>query len=145
MGMAGAGRGYLSPYFITHPDKRSAILEELYILIHEKMISAIRDLLPVLEEVSKAGKPLLILADDVVDGTGQHDLRISDQNLTGDQWLSRFVKAEAGSRLEVHAWGFHRGAGFFSKTAYKKSPVHAQRGKKEVCACDTEYQSGIWL
>ncbi|MFH1660405.1 MAG: chaperonin GroEL [Rhodocyclaceae bacterium] len=58
-------RGYLSPYFITHPDKQSAILEEPYILIHDKKISTIRDLLPVLEEVTKAGKPLMILAEDV--------------------------------------------------------------------------------
>ncbi len=58
-------RGYLSPYFITHPDKQSATLEEPYILIHDKKISTIRDLLPVLEEVTKAGKPLMILAEDV--------------------------------------------------------------------------------
>lgn len=58
-------RGYLSPYFITHPDKQKAILDEPYILIHEKKISSIRDLLPVLEEVTKAGKPLLIIAEDV--------------------------------------------------------------------------------
>jgi chaperonin GroEL len=58
-------RGWLSPYFINDPEKQLAVLEEPYILIHEKKISAIRDLLPVLEAVAKAGKPLLIVAEDV--------------------------------------------------------------------------------
>ncbi|MFZ5462683.1 MAG: chaperonin GroEL [Pseudomonadota bacterium] len=58
-------RGYLSPYFINNPDKQLTVLEEPYILFHDKKISSIRDLLPVLEEVAKAGKPLLIVAEDV--------------------------------------------------------------------------------
>jgi chaperonin GroEL len=58
-------RGYLSPYFINNPDKQTAILEDPYILVHEKKISAIRDLLPLLEEVSKTGKPLLVIAEEV--------------------------------------------------------------------------------
>jgi chaperonin GroEL len=58
-------RGYLSPYFINNPDKQSAILEDAYILYHDKKISSIRDLLPVLEQVAKAGKPLLIVAEEV--------------------------------------------------------------------------------
>ncbi|MPW23736.1 chaperonin GroEL [Paraburkholderia sp. CNPSo 3157] len=58
-------RGWLSTYFITDPDKQSAVLEEPYILLHDKKISSIRDLLPVLEAVAKAGKPLLIIAEDV--------------------------------------------------------------------------------
>ena len=58
-------RGWLSPYFINDPEKQSAILEEPYILVHDKKISSIRDLLPVLEAVAKAGKPLLIIAEDV--------------------------------------------------------------------------------
>jgi chaperonin GroEL len=58
-------RGYLSPYFINNPDKQTAVLEDALILIHDKKISSIRDLLPVLEEVAKAGKPLLIIAEDV--------------------------------------------------------------------------------
>jgi chaperonin GroEL len=58
-------RGYLSPYFINDPEKQIAILEEPYILFHDKKISAIRDLLPVLEQVAKAGKPLLIIAEEV--------------------------------------------------------------------------------
>jgi chaperonin GroEL len=58
-------RGYLSPYFITQPDKQSAVHEDPYILLHEKKISAIRELLPVLEQVAKAGKPLLIIAEDL--------------------------------------------------------------------------------
>jgi len=58
-------RGYLSPYFINNADKQMAVLEEPFILLHDKKISNIRDLLPVLEQVAKAGKPLLIIAEDI--------------------------------------------------------------------------------
>jgi len=58
-------RGYLSPYFINNAEKQTAILEEPYILFHDKKISAIRDLLPVLEQVAKASKPLLIIAEEI--------------------------------------------------------------------------------
>jgi len=58
-------RGYLSPYFVTNPDRMEAVLEEPLILIHEKKISSLRDLLPLLETVAREGKPLLIIAEDV--------------------------------------------------------------------------------
>jgi chaperonin GroEL len=58
-------RGYISPYFINNPDKQVAILDDALILLHDKKISNIRDLLPLLEQVAKAGKPLLIVAEDV--------------------------------------------------------------------------------
>ncbi len=58
-------RGYISPYFINNPDKQVAALDDPYILLHDKKISNIRDLLPLLEQVAKAGKPLLIIAEDV--------------------------------------------------------------------------------
>jgi chaperonin GroEL len=58
-------RGYLSPYFINNADKQQAILDNPYVLLHDKKISNIRDLLPVLEQVAKAGKPLLIIAEEV--------------------------------------------------------------------------------
>ncbi len=58
-------RGYLSPYFVTDPDKMEAVLEDAFILIHDKKISSMKDLLPVLEKVAQAGKPLLIIAEDV--------------------------------------------------------------------------------
>ncbi|MFN3751309.1 MAG: chaperonin GroEL [Thiobacillus sp.] len=58
-------RGYLSPYFINNPDKQMAVLEDPFILLFDKKISNIRDLLPVLEQVAKAGKPLMIVAEDV--------------------------------------------------------------------------------
>ena len=58
-------RGFLSPYFINTPEKQSAILEDGYVLIHEKKISSISELLPVLELVAKAGKPLLVIAEEV--------------------------------------------------------------------------------
>ncbi|KVU64168.1 chaperonin GroEL [Burkholderia ubonensis] len=58
-------RGYLSPYFINNPDKQIAEIENTYILLHDKKISNIRELLPVLEQVAKSGRPLLIIAEDV--------------------------------------------------------------------------------
>jgi chaperonin GroEL len=58
-------RGYLSPYFVTDPDRMEAVLEDPYILIHEKKISAMKDLLPILEQLAKSGKPLLLIAEDV--------------------------------------------------------------------------------
>src|SRR5512136_382434 len=58
-------RGYLSPYFITEPENMTCELEEPYILIHEKKISIMKDLLPLLEKVAQTGKPLLIIAEDV--------------------------------------------------------------------------------
>ncbi len=58
-------RGYSSPYFVTNPDKMEVNLEEPVILIHEKKISAMKDLLPILEQIAKMGKPLLIIAEDV--------------------------------------------------------------------------------
>jgi chaperonin GroEL len=58
-------RGYISPYFINNPDKQVAVLEDPYILLHDKKVSSIRDLLPLLEQVAKAGKPLVIVAEDV--------------------------------------------------------------------------------
>ncbi len=57
-------RGYLSPYFINSPEKQIAVLEDPYILLHDKKISSIRELLPILEQVAKAGKPLLIIAEE---------------------------------------------------------------------------------
>src|SRR6187431_2834112 len=58
-------RGYLSPYFVTDPERMEAILEDPYILIHEKKISNMKDLLPLLEQIARSGKPLLIIAEEV--------------------------------------------------------------------------------
>jgi chaperonin GroEL len=58
-------RGYLSPYFITDPEKMEVVLEGAYVLIHDKKISAMKDLLPILEKTAQAGKPLVILAEDI--------------------------------------------------------------------------------
>lgn len=58
-------RGYLSPYFVTNPERMESSLEDAYILLHEKKISNMRDLLPVLEQIAKMSKPLLIIAEDV--------------------------------------------------------------------------------
>jgi len=58
-------RGYLSPYFVTDPEKMEAVLEDPLILIHDKKISSMKDLLPILEKVAQMGKPLLIIAEDI--------------------------------------------------------------------------------
>src|ERR1700720_3338524 len=58
-------RGYLSPYFVTDPDRMEVVLEDPLVLIHEKKISSLKDLLPVLERVAQSGQPLLIIAEDV--------------------------------------------------------------------------------
>src|ERR671925_1681173 len=58
-------RGYLSPYFITDPEKMECVLEDAYLLIHDKKISSMKDLLPILEQIAKSGKPFIIIAEDV--------------------------------------------------------------------------------
>ncbi len=58
-------RGYLSPYLVTDPDRMEAVLEDAYVLIHEKKISVMKDLLPLLEQIARAGKPLLVIAEEV--------------------------------------------------------------------------------
>src|SRR5712671_484126 len=58
-------RGYLSPYFVTDAERMEAVLEDAYILIHEKKLSNMKDLLPLLEQIAKSGKPFLIIAEDV--------------------------------------------------------------------------------
>src|SRR5271157_4618461 len=58
-------RGYLSPYFVTDPERMESKLEDAYVLIHEKKISSMKDLLPILETIAKAGKPFLLLSEDV--------------------------------------------------------------------------------
>jgi chaperonin GroEL len=58
-------RGYLSPYFVTDPEKMVTVLEDVYILLNEKKISNMKDMLPILEQIAKMGKPLLILSEDV--------------------------------------------------------------------------------
>src|SRR5207247_1999743 len=58
-------RGYLSPYFVTDPERMEVAFENTYILIREKKISSMKDILPLLEQISKSGKPLLIIAEDI--------------------------------------------------------------------------------
>jgi chaperonin GroEL len=58
-------RGYLSPYFVTNPERMETVLEDVYVLLHEKKISNMRELLPILEQIAKMNKPLLIIAEDI--------------------------------------------------------------------------------
>src|SRR5207253_405755 len=58
-------RGYLSPYFVSDQERMECVLEDPYILIHEKKISSMRDVLPLLEQIARAGKPLLVISEEV--------------------------------------------------------------------------------
>jgi chaperonin GroEL len=58
-------RGYLSPYFVTDPERMECVLEDAYLLIHEKKISTMKDILPILEQIAKSGKPFIIIAEDI--------------------------------------------------------------------------------
>ena len=58
-------RGYLSPYFVSDPERMECVFEDPYILIHDKKISSMKDLLPILEQIARAGKPLLVISEDV--------------------------------------------------------------------------------
>src|SRR3970282_1043532 len=58
-------RGYLSPYFVTDPERMKSVLEDVYLLIHEKKISSMKDILPILEQIAKSGKPFVIIAEDL--------------------------------------------------------------------------------
>ena len=58
-------RGYLSPYFVTDPDRMECVLEDAYVLLHEKKVSSMKDLLPLLEQVAKSGRPFMIIAEDI--------------------------------------------------------------------------------
>src|SRR6185369_9381351 len=58
-------RGYISPYFVTNRERMEAVLEDAYILITEKKVASMQDLVPVLEQVARSGKPLLIIAEDI--------------------------------------------------------------------------------
>src|SRR6202044_2525240 len=61
-------RGYLSPYFVTDPERMECVLEDPYILIHEKKINNMKDVLPILEQIARAGKPLLVVSEEVEGG-----------------------------------------------------------------------------
>src|SRR5437867_1766134 len=77
-------RGYISPYFINNPDKQVSLLEDPYVLLHDKKISNIRDLLPLLEQVAKSGKPLLIIAEDVDSEARVKNIRKQVEDATSD-------------------------------------------------------------
>jgi len=97
-------RGYLSPYFVTDPEKMEAVLEETYILVHDKKISTMKDLLPVLEKVAQTGRSLLIIAEDVevcaVKAPGFGDRRkqmLQDIAIVSD---GKVISEEVGFKLE---------------------------------------------
>ena len=99
-------RGYLSPYFINNQQSMQAELDDPFILLHDKKISNVRDLLPVLEGVAKAGKPLLIVAEEV-EGEALYEFRNSARE---GKYL--FFPPRLYSKLRVRSWSQRRGWSF---------------------------------
>src|SRR6266853_488283 len=104
-------RGYLSPYFINNAEKQISVLEEPYILLHDKKISNIRELLPILEQVAKSGKPLLIVAKEettVIDGAGDPkaiEARVKNIRTQIDEATSDYDKEKLQERVAKLAGG----------------------------------------
>jgi chaperonin GroEL len=105
-------RGYLSPYFVTDAERMEVVLENPVILIHEKKISSMKDLLPVLEQVARMGRPLLIIAEDV-EGEALatlvvNKLRGTLQAAAGEgAWLRRSPQGNARRHRHPHRWPRH--------------------------------------
>ena len=98
-------RGYLSPYFVTDPERMEVVLEDPYILIHEKKISVMKDLLPLLEQIARAGKPLLIVSEDV---EGEALATLVVNKLRGTLGLRRRQGARLRRPPQGHAGGHRR-------------------------------------
>src|SRR2546426_1063411 len=118
-------RGYLSPYFITDPEKMEAVLEDAYVLVHDKKISSMKDLLPVLEKVAQAGKPLLIIAEDV-EGEALATLVVNKLRGTLKEWLAKLAGGVAvinvGAATEIE---------MKEKKARVEDALHATRAAVE--------------
>jgi chaperonin GroEL len=97
-------RGYLSPYFVTDPDRMEVSLEEPYILIHEKKISSMKDLLPLLEQVARNGKPLVIIAEGAGDSGGQQAAWHSERSGSKGSWLRRSPQGNARRHRQADRW-----------------------------------------
>ena len=107
-------RGYLSPYFVTDPDRMECVLEDPYILIHEKKISNMKDLLPLLEQIARAGKPLLVIAEEV-EGEALATLVVNKLRGTSERLrregarLRRSPQSDAGRYRHPHRRQGHHG------------------------------------
>ncbi len=97
-------RGYLSPYFVTDAERLEVVLDDPYILIYEKKISAMKDLLPLLEQVARGGKPLLIIAEDV---EGEALATLVVNKLRGTLNVAA-VKAPASATAARRSWATSR-------------------------------------
>ena len=129
-------RGYLSPYFINNPEKQIAVLEDPYILLYDKKISSIRELLPILEQVAKAGKPLLIIAEEV---EGEALATLVVNNIRGilktvrrqGAGLRRPPQGDAGRHGDSdRRHGDQRGAGPEAGERHPQGPGPARRRSK---------------
>ena len=110
-------RGYLSPYFVTDPERMEAIQENAYILIHEKKISSMKDVLPLLEQISKSGKPLLIIAEDV-------------EGEALATWSSHNCGARCGLRRKAPGFGDRRKAMLQDIAPYRWKGITEDLGTK---------------
>ena len=87
-------RGYLSPYFVTDPERMECSLEDAYLLLHEKKISSMKDLLPLLEQVAKTGKPFLVIAEDI-EGEALATLVVDSEMIEPqDEFLALYLEPE---------------------------------------------------
>ncbi len=127
-------RGYLSPYFVTDPERMEAVLEDALILIHEKKLSVMKDMLPLLEQVARAGKPLLIIAEDV---EGEALATLVVNKLRGTLLLLRRQGPGLRRPPEGHARGHrdpdrrqgdHRGPGHQAREHQAGGPRPGQEG-----------------
>ena len=131
-------RGYLSPYFVTDPERMEAVLEDALILIHDKKISSMKDLLPILEKVAQMGRPLLIIAEDV-EGEALATLVVNKLRGTlrvcrGEgAWLRRSSQGDAaGHRGADRRSGHQRGSRLQARErdAAGPRPRQAHRGRQ---------------
>src|SRR6266699_493119 len=133
-------KGYLSPYFVTNAEDMEAVLDNPYILIHEKKISSLKDMLPLLEKVAKAGRPLLIIAVDVEGEGKQVDIkgRVSQIRRQIEETTSDYDREKLQERLAKLAGGvavINVGAATETEMKEKKARVedalHATRAAVE--------------
>src|SRR3989454_153021 len=121
-------RGYLSPYFITDPEKMEAVLEDAYILLHDKKVSSMKDLLPVLEKVAQTGKPLLIVAEDV-EGEALATIEKSTSDYDKEKLQERLAKLAGG--VAVINVGAATETEMKEKKARVEDALHATRAAVE--------------
>src|SRR5437667_444576 len=138
-------RGYLSPYFITDPEKMEAVLEDAYILIHDKKVSSMKYLLPILEKVAQAGRPLLLIAEDV-EGEAAGAAREArrgrgrDQRRGGDRDRDEGKEGSRGGRAARDARGRRGGHRAGRRRGPALVPEDAREGEDRRCGREDRHR-----